>query len=668
MLAGCGEAETPPPVTEAPGPVLQSAPAAPAPIEMLVTYTEEREACANRDALRIPLFGDLHVHTAFSFDAAANSTGTYPDDAHRYARGEPIAFFPINAEGQATGTVQIDRPLDFLAVTDHAEFLGERELCRNPKSPQYQGEFCRAYRVSEFQGSLMLATVINQEQPERIAMLCGEDGQLCREHAAGPWQRIIDAAEAAYDRSAECRFTSFVGYENTGTPGNSNYHRNVIFRNGEVPELPISYVEAPRDYQLWEQLDAVCDEDCDYLTIPHNTNLSNGKLLTPYLRLGVDADVRENYARTRLAREPIMEIFQHKGNSECVNGLASVLGEPDELCNFERVRVFGEVKSPFRPRLEGATLKRDVYESVSDDCGDATGTDGMFGGGCIAKNDFLRSALLSGLQEQQAIGMNPVKLGIIASTDTHMSTPGAVVESDWGGHVSGESSPEDRLQPGILPSGVLGNPGGLAGVWAVENSRDAIFEALKRREVFGTSGPRIIPRFFAGWNFDQNLCSTNNMLEHAYNEGVPMGGDLSAAPSDRAPVFLATALRDTANGAAPLQKLQLVKGWIAADGSARYRVLDIAGSPDNGAGVDLTTGQRTGTGHNVLCTVFQDPDFEPALPAYYYLRVVENPSLRWSYYDCLRMPTANRPAVCNDSSVPKVIQELAWTSPIWYQP
>ena len=339
-----------------------------------------------------------------------------------------------------------------------------------------------------------------------------------------------------------------------------------------------------------------------------------------------------------------------------------MFGEPDELCDVEAVRVMGR-EEVFN------TLDQTEQRLVTTECAPGeNGSAGMVGAGCVARSDYVRSALLEGLEEEMATGLNPAKLGIIASTDTHTATPGAVAEEDWRGAVSVESTPEERLQPGLLTSGIDGNPGGLAGVWAVENSRDAIFDAMKRREVFGTSGPRIKPRFFGAWNFSANLCDQADLLEQAYGGGVPMGGDLPEAAGGAAPTFLAFAARDPADGAGLLQQLQLIKGWVDADGTGRYQVIPVAGSPDNGAGVDPVTGERSGDGNDSLCTVYRDEEFDPGLHAYYYLRVVENPSLRWSVHDCLRLAPEARPAVCTDGSYPQAIQEMAWTSPIWYRP
>ena len=635
----------------------------------MVTYTEEREPCATYTEDRLPLFGDLHVHTSFSFDAAAISTGATPMDANRFAKGEAIPFWPIE-NGEPAGRYTIDSPLDFLAVTDHGEFLGERRLCSEPSSPSYDSPFCTAARQSQRQGMLMLGQVITTEDPVRVAEVCGDDGRLCREFAASPWQKLVEAAEQAYDRTAACSFTSFVGYEYTGTPGTSNYHRNVVFRNGNVPDLPVSYIDAPFDSALWEKLDGACTEEagCEYLTIPHNSNLSNGRM-APYRRIEPTLANRQAYAETRLRREPIMEIFQHKGSSECINGLGSVFGAPDELCDVEAVRFMGREETFVSASWVDGAPQLSRVTAVTEECGDEVGENGMLGGGCVDETDYLRSALLVGLREEQEIGKNPIKLGVIASTDTHAATPGAVDEADWRGHVSLESTPAERLQPGLLTSGIDGNPGGLAGVWAVENSRDAIFEAMLRREVFGTSGPRIVPRFFAGWEYPENLCERADLPAVGYRNGVPMGGDLTAPPSPEArPVFVASAMRDPSRAAAPLQQLQLIKGWVDADGGLHAEVRTIAGDAESEASVDPTTGKRSGDGHSSLCAVFRDDDFDPKRPTYYYMRAVENPSARWSAYDCQRIPEGQRPAVCTDGTVPDVIHEMAWTSPIWYQP
>ncbi|NND69734.1 MAG: DUF3604 domain-containing protein [Halioglobus sp.] len=620
----------------------------------MVNYTQEREPCDHYTQERIPLWGDTHVHTTFSFDAAANTIGVTPVDANNYARGEAIPFWPLNDKGEPAGTYKIDRPLDFLAVTDHGEFLGERRLCREEGSPSYDTQHCTLSRQDERTGMLLLAQSITSENPDRIPEICGADGQLCRDFAQGPWEQMAEAAAAANDDSSDCTFTSFVAYEYTGTPETSNYHRNVIFRNQNVPGAPVSYIDAPYDSALWEGLDAVCTEagGCDYLTIPHNSNLANGRM-QPYRRIEQTRENHVAYALKRQQREPIIEMFQHKGNSECVNGLSTILGPPDELCDMEAVRLMGREETFAGAAGQSGTDLVNVTE-VTKECAEGeVGANGMVGGGCIDATDFIRSGLVVGLKEENRIGENPMKLGMIGASDTHTATPGSVMEDDWRGHVTGEGSPEERLQPGLLTSGIDGNPGGLAGVWAMENSRDAIFEAMLRREVWGTSGPRIVPRFFAGWGFDENLCKRDDMVAAGYAGGVPMGGDLASPGNDAKLTFIASALRDSAEGATPLQKLQLIKGWVDADGAMRSRVIDIAGGEGN---------------HDSLCVVYTDNDFDPDLATYYYLRAVEHPVPRWHMYDCEKIAEDERPPVCTDGSYPETVQEMAWTSPIWYRP
>ena len=620
------------------------------PIIISESQVDESE-CQNRNIDRVALFGDLHVHSRYSFDAAANSTGATPVDAHRYAKGEEIPFFPLDEDGVAIGRAKIDRPLDFLAVTDHGEFLGERALCRNENSPRYDIPFCRAYRSDWTRGVTMLGAQVISEKPFRVPELCGEDGALCREYAKSPWHEIQTASNNEND---PCIFTSFIGYEYTGTPGVSNYHRNVIFRNATVPELPVSYIDAPVDSQLWASLDEVCNREkgCDYLTIPHNSNLSNGRM-APYRQIADTREAQLSYSTQRLKREPIMEIFQHKGASECINGLSSVLGAPDELCNIEAVRKIGaeEMYLVFDERegVQSASPKRDTTEECEPG---KVGGYGMFGAGCVGLTDFQRSALLVGLKEELRVGQNPIKLGVIASTDTHSANAGGVSESAWGGAVDSEATPIERLnQPALLTSNIIGNPGGLAGVWAEENTRDSIFDAMLRREVFGTSGPRISPRLFAGWGLSDDLCDTDDMIGKAYESGVPMGGDLvSVDDLDKKPKFLVYATKDPVGRR--LESLQLIKGWIDASGDMHNEVIPVV---EDLAGADS------------LCSVYTDEDFDSSESAYYYLRVVEPSSPRWHTYDCARLEEDERPSVCSDGTYPETIREMAWTSPIWYR-
>jgi hypothetical protein len=334
-----------------------------------------------------------------------------------------------------------------------------------------------------------------------------------------------------------------------------------------------------------------------------------------------------------------------------MNGLAGVSGVPDELCDFEKLRV-----PPF------------------DDCGDATGFGGMLGFGCVSRLDFVRYVLLAGLQEEERLGVNPYKLGIIASTDTHNATPGLVAEQDYPGHWGiKEDTSEERLGPsGITHRGIVANPGGLTAVWAVENSRDAIFESFHRRETYATSGPRILVRFFGGWGYPKTMCAEADYARIGYLRGTPMGGDLPPRPRALSrPTFFVLALQDQGTAqrsGTPLQRIQVVKGWIDGEGRAMQKVFEVAGNPLNGAGVDQETCEITGDGFERLCAVWEDPEFDPAERAFYYARIVENPSCRWSTYECIGLPRGEKPEACSDPGLPKVIQERAWTSPIWYRP
>jgi len=638
--------------------------------ELSVHYSEERAACAQRYPKREAWFGDLHVHTSLSLDAYREGVRTSPEDAYAFARGAEIPFHDR--------TVRIDQPLDFAAVTDHSEFLGPLTRCLTPSDAEYDTPRCEKWRVgggsaarvletafaAETEGSPVeratraLNTLLKSEDLRLDTELCGTDGQRCAAAMSSAWAKIQEAAEDAYDRSANCAFTSFVGYEYSGIRTGSNYHRNVLFRNARVPFQPISAIDAPQDRQLWEGLERSCIDavpGCDYLAIPHNANLSNGKLLGPDTSPAGSIQDEQGLAQLRRRAEPVMEIFQHKGQSECINGISGIDAAPDPLCDFEQVRTVG-----------GVTVVLDI-ELPTLDCGNGVGDGGMIDVGCISRNDYLRGALLTGLRDERRLGVNPLQLGVIASTDTHESTPGAVDEETWQGHVGRERAIENRLGDETgLPLRIRSNPGGLAGVWAVENSRDAIFDALRRREVFGTSGPRIRPRFFGGWTYAADVCDSGDLAERGYRGGVPMGGELSTPPaSDAAPRFVAFAVRDPDGNL--LQRLQIVKGWIDADGSARVLVTDVAGDANSGADVDLETGAPRGPGSTALCAVYEDRDFDPAEPAWYYLRVVENPSLRWSWAACIALPEAKRPPQCvND--MPKTIQERAWSSPIWYVP
>ena len=617
-------------------------------------YTEERQACADRNPLRNLYFGDLHVHTAYSFDAFSYDVRTTPDDAYAFATGATVALPPLGPDGKGTRLVKLSRPLDFAAVTDHAELLAETSLCTTEDSPAKDSSTCKAYPGTDGSGTSLLGIELSDPDPTRLTDVCGEDGAMCANAIPSIWSDIQAAAEGFYDRSSACTFTTFVAYEYTGSPNLSNIHRNVIFRNAVAPETPTTYFEEPTEQGLWAALRAQCtekDDACDALAIPHNPNWSNGRMFTVEYPGAKTPEEEAQMAAQRAEMEPLMEIFQHKGDSECSNGLSGTDAPPDPLCDFEKLRL-----PPF------------------EDCGDTVGQGAMIGLGCISRLDYLRPILLEGMREESRIGENPYRLGVIASTDTHNGTPGAVDEEGFRGHVGMQDYEPDKLLGVslLLPGGITNNPGGLAAVWAEENSRDSLFGALRRRETFGTSGPRISVRLFAGWSYPSDLCGDPALVEKGYAGGVPMGGILRPGEQDGgAPVLVVSAMRDPGTPELPgglLQRVQVVKGWVDADGKGHELVYDVAGDKDNGATVDPETCTPQGPGSDTLCAVFQDPAFDPARRAFYYVRVVENPSCRYSARVCLTLPPAERPPACEDPAIARLIQERAWTSPIWYEP
>lgn len=593
----------------------------------LVVYTEDREPCADRNPLRNVYWGDLHVHTAFSFDAYTFDVRNDPHDAYRFARGETLMLPPLDDSGEGTRPVRISEPLDFAAVTDHSEYLGETQECTTPGSDGYDTMACQTYRTG-LVGFALMGTALIAEDPMRPTAFCGDepDGS-CTDATMGAWNETREAAEEVYDRTDSCRFTSFVAYEHTGTPGGVMVHRNVIFRNDVVPELPISYFEAPRAHELWALLRSSCVDagtGCDVLTIPHNSNYAQGLQFTTEYGGATSIEDQASFARERQRFEPLMEIYQHKGASECFPGFST-----DEHCAFEIL--------PNEPCV-------------------APGEPA----GCTVPLDFLRGALATGISEEVRIGVDPFRFGLIGSTDNHNATPGHVAEDDFPGHVGvNDDTERDRINNFSTFS-----PGGLAAVWAVENSRDAIFEAMARRETYASSGPRMAVRMFGGWGYDTALCADPDLVATGYGEGVPMGGVLPARGAASAPRFVVSAVRHEID----LQQIEIIKIWVDAEGTSHERTYVVAGDPDNGASVDTATCTPTGTGSASLCGVWEDPDFDPALPAVYYARVLENPTCRWSAHDCNTFPRALRPRACDDGSVPETTQERAWTSPIWYAP
>lgn len=618
--------------------------------------------CAERTPLRRALFGDLHVHTTLSSDAWNYDLEVRPSDAYAYAFGDPIRLPPNDASGKGTREVRIDRPLDFAAVTDHSEFLGELALCRDPASEVYSAEPCALLRASTVPADNPQSLTIMTPWPKREDEICGENAARCDAAQLGAWHEILAAAERWNDASATCARTTFVGWEYSSHRLGSNLHRNVIFKTNLVPSRPISYLDAPREWKLWELLEEVCregDAGCDVLAIPHNSNISNGRMFAiDYAATNGRAAERERAAlRARL--EPVVEIMQHKGDSECRAEMPGVVANADELCHFEK--------------FEDTTWRGEVPGECGDFLGDLRP---RLGAACLSHRSYVRYVVTEGLAEERRLGVNPFKLGFIASTDTHNGLAGGVAERDWPGHLGiADADPKRRLseEPGLMGN-MANGPGGLAGVYAEENSRAAIFEAIQRRETFGTSGPRIEPRFFAAADLPDDLCAQADRLALADAAGVPMGGDLvlHRAPTDtpaaaRGPAFAVFASADPGTADFPggdLERIQVVKGWVDGAGTLHEEVVDVAGGP-NGATVDPATCRVSGGGARELCGVWRDADYDPALGAVYYARVLESPSCRFSAWQCNALPESERPPGCRHEHNRPIQQERAWTSPIW---
>ena len=577
-----------------------------------VYLNEDREPCDLYVPNKIPLFGDLHVHTALSLDANTQGTLNNPDDAYRYAKGQKLYLQPYNEDKTSSRISKLNQPLDFAAVTDHAELLGEVRLCLDPLSAKYNGLQCKAYRNFPKLSYFYMNAKASMNKPLKM---CGDSREICLEAAEEPWQEIFQAAEEHYDRTKACKFSTFIGYEWTGAAySGNNLHRNIIFNSSNVPYQPISFYEAPTRSELWEQLDQKCSDDCNYIVIPHNSNLSNGFM---FEKPNQDEVYLQN------TREPLVEIFQHKGSSECS------IDPNDPLCSFEQLP-YKDFKSKFR---------NDISPSP--------------------KSSFVRDALNEGLLMQEKDNINPFKFGFIGSTDTHLGTPGSVDEEIFQGHGGAGKSFRTSIPQG-LPDDVEFNPGGLAVVWAEENSRTSIFNALKRKEVYGTLGPRFLVRFFLGENLDADLCSHSDAISTAYKNGVPMGATSQADLLNRARLFI-SASADASLKNQYIEKLQVVKGTII-DGEVVTSVHDVM--TDEPTDLDLNTCQVVGKGTRSMCVVWDDPNFIQGDEAYYYARVIANKSCRWSHNLCLK-----NPEYCEDHNVdvPNFIQERAWTSPIWLE-
>lgn len=583
--------------------------------------TPERPLTLAEQVRTRALFGDLHMHTSFSFDAFTFKTTATPDDAYSFAQGAPLAH-------PAGGVYKLSRPLDFLAVTDHAEFMGVTLAFSDPSNPLSR---------------LPIAADITNPDPKIAAAgfnrLAGalRDGKM--ETLLGPRQNsqaVIEDAWSKVKASANRhykpgKFTTLIGYEFTGSSEGRNLHRNVIFRTADAP-LPFSTVESRDPADLWRFLERVRQSGYQVLSIPHNSNASDGVMFgrSDYSGNPIDAA----YAALRTRNEPVVEMTQVKGTSET----HPVLSPNDEFADFEILPTY---------------IASDKKIT-------------RFAGG------YVRDAIGEGLAMQDGEGFNPYRFGLIGSTDSHTGiTP--LDEADYSGKVGVlDGTASARLDCTYCTGSDFRNfsAAGLAVVWAPENSREAVWDALARKETYATTGPRMQVRFFAGWDYAGVQPGRSNWLRDAYSKGVPMGGTLAKRPSGARPVFLVSALKDPEG--ANLDRIQIVKVWTAG-GKHFEKVFDVALSgnrkvnPRTGKApaVGVTINRKTLTytntiGAPALQARWSDPEFNAAQLAAYYVRVIEIPTPRWSSYDAMRL--GRQPL--NDW--PFSIQERAFTSPIWY--
>ena len=578
-------------------------------------------AKVERYPLKTALYGDLHVHTSWSADAYAGGNRLGPNSAYRFARGEEV-------ELQNGLVARLDRPLDFVALTDHAENFATHLPCTIGGGPEFDTEMCRDMRSGALDQQAMLEQVFTTagDRPGPRSGLCDENLERCLATEKATWLRVQEAANAFDDPGT---FSTLIGYEFSSLLENFGMlHRNVIFRGTDVTPHAISSNDVVNQADFFAQLDAACEAPCEVLTIPHNTNFSWGKAFS---RTDEDGSVYTEADIERRARiDRLFEITQQKGNSECQIGV----GMADEDCNFENTWPV---------------------------CDDGQGTQ------CASEPSFLRNALLTGLAMGTESGQNPYKVGVIGSTDTHLSDPGNTarqIPAQFDG-IDFSFAVNRAFEMNHVVIGPIRkvSAGGLAGVWAEANTRPDIFDALRRRETFGTSGSRIKLRFFAG-TYPANMADRADAVATAYAAGVPMGSDLVQLED---PDFWVWASQDPS--APALDRIQVIKGWVE-NGEEKQRVWDVVCSegrspgedgkcPATSASVNVDTCAVSGAGARELQSTFTDPDFSPDQIAFYYVRVLENPSCRWT------TALANEAGVDRPTDVPATVQHRAWSSPIW---
>ena len=583
-------------------------------------------------------FGDTHLHTSYSTDAGMIGNTLGPEDAYRFARGETVT--------SSTGVpARLSRPLDFLVVADHAENLGLAPAIAESNPELLKNEWGKMQHDLVKEGGIDGAT---KAYDNWMAVMGARKDPLKEMSALSKtmWQKETEAAEKYNDPG---RFTALIGYEWTSNPDGNNLHRNVIFRDGKDKAdqiVPFSQYDSIDPEDLWKWMRNYEEKTGGrVLAIPHGGNLSNG-LMFDDVTLTTEKPLDRDYAERRAKWERLYEVTQIKGDGET----HPALSRTDEFADFERwdKGSFGaEIKTPdMLPR------------------------------------EYAREALMRGLAYEDQFGVNPFKFGLVGSTDAHTSLATTEENNFFGKVVILEPSAdpirfEEVITGRPAPKGHqiyarMSSASGLAAVWARENTREALWDAMARKEVFATTGTRLRVRVFAGWGFSKEDLDRSDFAKHGYDKGVPMGGDLTNAPEGKAPSFLLRALRD-ADGA-NLDRIQIVKGWLSKDGKTEEKVYDVAWSGDRQPGADgklppvgNTVNVEEATYSNaigapILEAFWSDPDFDPAERAFYYARVLEIPTPRWTTYDAkifgVKLPT----------DVPASIQERAYTSPIWYTP
>jgi hypothetical protein len=610
-------------------------------------------------------FGDLHVHTRYSFDAYAFGTLATPYDAYRFAKGEAIKH-------PAGFDMQLSVPLDFYGVTDHGMFMGVAPVAADTSSdfskypfaqvvhdlnaPDNMGRLSALDRMRSFGlgRALALAIVEGEVDPDEPLSI-----------TRSAWADTIEAADMHNDPG---RFTTFVAYEYTTTSDdNGSLHRNVVFKGSDrVPEVPFSRMHSRDPEDLWDWMDTLREAGVESLAIPHNSNKSNGHMFK--LEDWAGDPIDDEYAVKRIRNEPLVEITQIKGTSETHPALSS----RDEWADFELVSTRGVgMGKPMPSKPEGSYVREAWRQGLALE---AQGITNPFAFGVIGSSDTHTGAAQNDESNFSS------KLGILsADAQLRGSVPLSLVENILVNILPGQEVVEVDGKSFMGGQQNEFGASGLAAVWAEENTREAIYAAFRRKETFATSGPRIRLRFFAGYDLPDNLLDTAGGVARAYANGVTMGADLAPNMADgttegeRAPQFVVWALAD-ADGA-PLQRLQIVKGWIDATGETHEKVIDVACAggvavdrssnrcPDNGATVNLSDcSTRANTGAAQLRTVWTDPDFDANQRAFYYARVLENPTCRWNTWDAIHAGTEPR------SDLAPTLQERAWSSPIQYLP